>query len=213
MSYALVTLDMLRASVTAHWTWPEGSIVVDPEALAAWLGMYAGVTPMRAHFTLEPYAHHHAQGCYYSPIVQDAYNQLQACQHPLLPTTGGMPTASSFAPAVGLAVRLSYPLRTTIQPSATSVSSAAAVTSTSPSDMGTQSPLVSWVSMPPVPPATVLAPMEVDGIAAVTLPDDFRVDTSNIYRDWMDDSPSAKSSCPMHSQTCPRAQSYGGGCK
>ena len=40
MSYALVTPDTLQASVTAHWTWPEGSVVADPEALVAWLGMY-----------------------------------------------------------------------------------------------------------------------------------------------------------------------------
>ena len=96
MSYALVTLDMLHASVTAYWVWPEGSVITDPEALAAWLGMYVGVTPTWAHFILELYVHHRAQGCYYSPIVQDAYNQLQACQRPLLPTTRGMPMASSF---------------------------------------------------------------------------------------------------------------------
>ena len=102
MLYASVIPDMLRVSMTAHWTWPEGSIVVDPEALAAWLGMYAGVMPMWVHFTLEPYAHCRTQGCYYSPIVQDAYNWLQAHQRPLLPTTRGMPMASSFAPAVGL---------------------------------------------------------------------------------------------------------------
>ena len=119
MLYALVTPDTLQVSVTACWTWPEGSVVVDPEALAAWLGMYVGVTPMWAHFTLEPYAHRHAQGCYYSPIEQDAYNQLQACQCPPLPTIGGMPTAPSFAPAIGLAARLSYPLGTTIHPPAT----------------------------------------------------------------------------------------------
>ena len=124
MSYASVTPDMLQESMTACWTWPEGSIVADPEALAAWLGMYVGVTPMQAHFTLEPYTHHRAQGCYYSPIVQDMYNQLQVHQHPLLPTTGGMPAAPSFAPAIGLAVRLSYPLGTTIQPPAASASSA-----------------------------------------------------------------------------------------
>ena len=44
MSYASVTPDTLQASVTARWTWPEGAVVMDPEALAAWLGMYAGVT-------------------------------------------------------------------------------------------------------------------------------------------------------------------------
>ena len=72
MSYASVTPDTLRVSMTAHWTWPEGSVVADPEALAAWLGMYAGVTPTWAHFTLEPYAYCRSQGCYYSPIAQDA---------------------------------------------------------------------------------------------------------------------------------------------
>ena len=46
MSYASVTPDTLQASVTVHWTWPEGSVIADPEALAVWLGMYAGVTPM-----------------------------------------------------------------------------------------------------------------------------------------------------------------------
>ena len=117
----LVTLDTLRASVTARWTWPEGSIVTNPEAIVAWVGMYAGVTPTQAHFTLEPYAHRHAQGCYYSPIAQDAYNQLQARQCPLLTTTGGMPTASLFTPAVRLAARLSYPLGTTVQPPTASV--------------------------------------------------------------------------------------------
>ena len=136
MSYASVTPDMLQVSVTACWTWPEGPVVMDPEALAAWLGMYAGVTPTWAHFTLEPYAHCHAQGCYHSSIAKEAYNWLQAHQHPLLPTTGGMPMASSFAPTVGLAVRLSYPLGTTIQPHAASASSTAATTSTGPPSHG-----------------------------------------------------------------------------
>ena len=68
MSYALVTPDTLQASMTAHWTWPEGSIITDPDALAAWFGMYMGVTPTWAHFILEPYAHRRTQGCYYSPI-------------------------------------------------------------------------------------------------------------------------------------------------
>ena len=63
MLYALVTPDTLQASVTARWAWPEGSVVMDPEALVVWLGMYAGVTPTWAHFILEPYVHHCAQGC------------------------------------------------------------------------------------------------------------------------------------------------------
>ena len=33
MLYASVTPDMLRVSVTAHWAWPEGSVITDPEAL------------------------------------------------------------------------------------------------------------------------------------------------------------------------------------
>ena len=125
MSYALVTQDMLWASMTACWAWPEGSIFVDPEALAAWLGLYMGVTPKWAHFILEPYTHCHTQGCYYSPIVQDAYNQLQVHQHPPLLTTRGMPTVSSFTPTVRLAARLSYPPGTSTQPPATPASSTA----------------------------------------------------------------------------------------
>ena len=136
MSYALVTLGTLQASMTACWVWPEGSVIPDPNALAAWLGMYVGVTPMQAHFILEPYAHHHAQGCYYSPIAQDAYNRLQAHQHPLPPTTRGMPMAPSFTPAVGLAGRLSYPPGTTIQYPVTPVFSTAALMSTGPFSHG-----------------------------------------------------------------------------
>ena len=213
MSYASVTPDTLQASVTACWTWPEGSVVVDPEALAAWLGMYVGVTPTWAHFTFEPYAHCHAQGCYYSPIAQDAYNQLQARQRPLLPTTGGMPMAPSFAAMIRLAVSLSYPLGTTIRPPATSASSATVLMSTGPSVMGMRSPLVPQVAMPPAQPATAPTPMVVDGAAVVMHPGDHGVDTSNIYRDKMDDSPLAKSSCLTPSRTRPQAQSYGGGCK
>ena len=213
MLYASVTPDMLQASVTACWTWPEGSIIADPEALAAWLGMYAGVTPTRVHFTLEPYAHRCAQDCYYSPIAQDVYNRLQACQCPPLPTTGGMPTASSFAPMVGLAARLSYPLGTTVQPPTAAVSSTAATMSTGPPVTGACSPLVSWVATPPTQPASTHAPMEVDGTAVVAHPGDVGVDTSDIYCNQMDDSLLAKSSCPTPSQTHPRAQSYRGGCK
>ena len=110
MLYASVTPDTLQVSMTARWAWPKGSIIVDPEALVAWLGMFAGVTPMWAHFILELYAHCHTQGCYHSPIAQDTYNQLQVRQCPPLPTTRGMPMASSFTPVVGLAARLSYPL-------------------------------------------------------------------------------------------------------
>ena len=212
-SYASVTADMLQVSMTVHWAWPEGSIVANPQALVAWLGMYMGVTPMQAHFILEPYAHHHAQGCYYSPIAQDVYNQLQACQRPLLPTTAGMPTASSFAPVVGLAARLSYPLGTTVQPPAIPASSTAVLMSTGLSVMGACSPLVPWVAMPPTQSATAPAPMEVDGATVVTHPGDLGVDTPNIYCDKMDNSPSAKSLCPIPSRTRPRAQSYGGGCK
>ena len=211
MLYALVTLDMLQASMTACWAWPEGSVIMYPEALAVWFRMYAGVTPTWAHFTLEPYVHRHAQGCYYSPIAQDMYNWLQARQHPPLPTTGGIPTASSFTPAVGLAARLSYPLGTTIQPPTASGSSATAMTSTGPPVTGTHSPLISWVATPPTPPAAAPAPMEVDGATTVMHPDNVGVDTSNIYHDRTDDSPSAKSSCPMPSRTRPRAQSYGEG--
>ena len=57
MSYASVTLDTLWVSMTSCWTWPNGSITVDPEPLAVWLGLYVGVTPQWAHFILEPYAH------------------------------------------------------------------------------------------------------------------------------------------------------------
>ena len=160
------------------------------------VGNVWGVTPMWAHFTLELYAHHRAQGCYYSPIVQDMYNWLQAHQCPLLPTTGGMPTASSFAPAVGLAARLSYPLGTTIQPPTAAVSSATATTSTGSPVVGTRSPLVLRVASPPAQPASAHTPMEVDGTTVVAHPDDVGVDTSDIYCDRMDDSPSAKSSCP-----------------
>ena len=213
MSYASVTPDTLQVSVTACWTWQEGSIVADPEALAAWLGMYAGVTPMRAHFILEPYAHRHVQGCYYSPIAQDTYNRLQACQRPLLPTAGGMPMASSFTPAVGLAARLSYPLGSTVQTPAATASSAAAMTSAGPPVTGARSPLISQMAMPSAQPASTHAPMEVDGAAMVAHPGDVRVDTSDIYCNWTDDSPSVKSSCPTPSRTRPRAQSCGGGCK
>ena len=62
-------------------------------------------------------------------------------------------------------------------------------------------------------PATVPAPMEVDGAAVAEHPGDLGVDTSNIYCDKIDDSPSVKSSCPMPSWTYPWAQSYEGGCK
>ena len=44
-------------------------------------------------------------------------------------------------------------------------------------------------------------------------PGDLGVDMSDIYCNETDDPPSVKSLCPMPSQTCPRAQSYGGGCK
>ena len=213
MSYASVTPDTLRASVTVRWTWQEGSVVTDPEALVAWLGMYAGVTPTQAHFILEPYAHHRAQGCYHSPIAQDAYNRLQARQRPPLPTAGGMPTASSFAPMVRLAARLSYPLGTTVQTPAAAASSAAATTSAGPPVTGACSPLISWMATPSAQPASTHAPMEVDGAAVVAHPGDVGVDTSDIYHDWTDDSPSARSSCPMPSWTHPRAQSCGGGCK
>ena len=205
MSYASVIPDMLQVSMTACWAWPEGSVIADPEALAAWLGMYVGVTPTQAHFILEPYAHRRTQGCYYSPIVQDVYNRLQVHQHPPLSTTRAMPTASSFAPMVGLAARLSYPLGTTIQPPGIPASSAAVLTSTGPSLMGVRSPLVLWVATPPMQSATAPTPMEVDSTTVVMHPGDLGVDTSDIYCDKTDESPSAKSLCPMPSWTHPRA--------
>ena len=121
--------------------------------------------------------------------------------------------APSFAPAIGLAVRLSYPLGTAIQPPAASASSAAVLMSTGPLVTGACSPLILQVAMPPAQPATAPASMEVDGAAVVMHLGDHGVDTSNIYCDKMDDSPLAKSSCPTPSQTHPWAQSYGGGCK
>ena len=113
---------------------------------------------------------------------------------------------------VGLAVRLSYPLGTTIQPPAILASSATVLTSTGPLVMGAHSPLVLQVAMPPMQSATAPTPMEVDGTTVVMHPGDLGVDMSNIYHDKMDDSPSVKSLCPTPSQTRPRAQSYGGGC-
>ena len=121
--------------------------------------------------------------------------------------------APSFAPMIGLAASLSYPLGTTIQPPAAYVSSTAVLTSTRPLVTGMHSSLVSWVAMPPVQPATAPAPMVVDGAAMVTHPGDHGVDTSDIYHNKTDDSLLAKSSCPTPSRTHPWAQSYGGGCK
>ena len=89
----------------------------------------------------------------------------------------------------------------------------AVLTSTGPSVMGTHSPLTLQVATSPAQPVTVPASMEVDSAAAVEHPGDLGVDTSDIYRNKTDNSPSVKSSCPTPSWTCPWAQSYGGGCK
>ena len=128
--------------------------------------------------------------------------------------------ASSFTPVVRLAARLSYPLGTTVQTPAAAASSAAATMSTGPPVTGVCSPLVSWMAMPSVQPASTHAPMEVDGAAMVAHPSnvgEVGVDTSDIYCDRMDNSPLAKSPCPTpsrsQSRTRPRAQSCGGGCK
>jgi len=57
--------------------WPPGVTPknLDNSHLVRWLGQKGGVTPTRARNLIEPYAHHCAQGLYYSPQVQDAYNR------------------------------------------------------------------------------------------------------------------------------------------
>ena len=99
--------------------------------------------------------------------------------------------APSFAPMIGLAAQLSYPLGATVQPPITSAPSAAVLTSAGPLAMGACTLLALQVAPSPAQPAAVPTPMEVNGTAVADIVGDLRVDTSNIYHDREDDAPSA----------------------
>jgi len=79
------------------WEWPPGVTPenLDHSHLARWLGQKGGVTPTRARNLIEPYARCRAQGLYYSPQVQDAYNraQLKRARRALTNTTSGPSSA------------------------------------------------------------------------------------------------------------------------